>query len=125
VSSSRRLPEWDRLAATIPDTVTPMRRYLDQLACILRPGSVKGADLALRSLAAFLVEQAPEVHFITDIRRRHIEDFRTCKARGQLSHGASRPSAQPSTQRLRSARHRPGARLRDRLHKHGPTRRRS
>ncbi|HEY3036874.1 MAG TPA: hypothetical protein VGJ54_19730, partial [Streptosporangiaceae bacterium] len=54
-----------------------MRRYLDQLACILRPGSVSGADLALRSLAAFLTEQAPEVRFIGDIRRHHVEDFRT------------------------------------------------
>jgi site-specific recombinase XerD len=77
VSSSRRLPHWDQLAAVIPDTVTPMRRYLDQLACILRPGSVSGADLALRSLAAFLIEHAPEVRHVADIRRRHIEDFRT------------------------------------------------
>jgi len=77
VTGSRRLPGWDQLAAVIPDTVTPMRRYLDQLASILRPGSVNGADLALRSLAAFLAEQAPEVRFIADIRRRHIEDFRT------------------------------------------------
>jgi site-specific recombinase XerD len=77
VSDSRRLPGWDLLAAVIPDMVTPMRRYLDQLACILRPGSVNGADLALRSLAAFLIEQAPEVRFLADIRRRHIEDFRT------------------------------------------------
>jgi hypothetical protein len=51
--------------------------YLEQVACILRQGSVSGADLALRSLAGFLVEQAPEVRFIADIRRRHIEDFRT------------------------------------------------
>jgi hypothetical protein len=77
VSGPRRLPAWDLLAATIPDMVTPMRRYLDQLACILRPGSVSGADLALRSLAGFLVEQTPEVRFIADIRRQHIEDFRT------------------------------------------------
>jgi site-specific recombinase XerD len=77
VSGSRRLPGWEQLAATIPDVVTPMRRYLDQLACILRPGSVRGADLALRSLAAFLAEQTPEVRFIADIRRHHVEDFRT------------------------------------------------
>jgi site-specific recombinase XerD len=77
VTGSRRLPGWDQLAAVIPDTVTPMRRYLDQLASILRPGSVNGADLALRSLAAFLTEQAPEVRVIADIRRQHIEDFRT------------------------------------------------
>ncbi|RSM57984.1 hypothetical protein DMB66_31270 [Actinoplanes sp. ATCC 53533] len=77
MNGSRRLPAWDTLAAEIPDMVTPMRRYLDQLACILRPGSVSGADLALRSLAGFLVEQAPEVRHIADIHRRHIEDFRT------------------------------------------------
>jgi len=57
VSSSPRLPGWEQLAVTVPDVVAPMRRYLDQLSCILRPGSVNGADLALRSLAGFLVEQ--------------------------------------------------------------------
>jgi site-specific recombinase XerD len=77
VSNSRRLPDWNQLATVMPDVVTPMRRYLDQLACILRPGSVSGADLALRSLAAFLAEQAAEVRFIADIRRHHVEDFRT------------------------------------------------
>jgi site-specific recombinase XerD len=54
-----------------------MRRYLQQLDCILRPGSVSGADLALRSLAAFLAEEAPDVRFVSDIRRRHVEDFRS------------------------------------------------
>jgi site-specific recombinase XerD len=76
VSTSRRLPDWDRLASALPDVVAPMRRYLQQLACILRPGSVSGADLALRSLAAFLAEHAAEVQVIADIRRHHIEDFR-------------------------------------------------
>jgi hypothetical protein len=52
VSSSRRLSGWEQLTSTIPDVVAPMRRYLDQLACILRPGSVSGADQALRSLAS-------------------------------------------------------------------------
>jgi hypothetical protein len=54
------LPDWDHLAATAPDVVATMRRYLDQLACVLRPGSGGGgADLALRSLAAFLTKHAP------------------------------------------------------------------
>jgi len=75
--AAQRLPDWDRLHSVIPDIVTPMRRYLDQLACILRPGSVSGADQALRSLAAFLTEQAPDITFLADIRRHHIEDFRT------------------------------------------------
>jgi site-specific recombinase XerD len=77
VTGAQRLPDWDQLGAAIPDIVAPMRRYLQQLAAILRPGSVGGADQALRSLAAFLTEQAPDVRFVPDLRRRHIEDFRT------------------------------------------------
>jgi site-specific recombinase XerD len=75
VSGPVRLPDWEQLAVTAPDVVATMHRYLDQLACLLRPGSVTGADLALRSLAAFLTEQAPDVVTVTDISRRHIEDF--------------------------------------------------
>jgi site-specific recombinase XerD len=77
MTGAQRLPDWDHLAVAIPDLVTPMRRYLQQLDCILRPGSVSGADLALRSLAAFLAEQAPAVRFVGDIRRHHVEDFRS------------------------------------------------
>jgi len=77
VTRAQRFPEWEQLTTAIPDIVAPMRRYLQQLTAILRPGSVSNADQALRSLAAFLAEQAPEVRFIADIRRRHIEDFRT------------------------------------------------
>jgi site-specific recombinase XerD len=76
VSGPARLPDWNRLAADLPEVVATMRRYLDQLTCVLRPGSVSGADLALRSLAAFLVERAPEVTTVAAIGRRHIEDFK-------------------------------------------------
>ncbi|HEX5543265.1 MAG TPA: site-specific integrase [Micromonospora sp.] len=75
MSGPVRLPDWENLADVAPKIVATMRRYLDQLACMLRPGSVGGADLALRSLAAFLVEQAPDVITVADINRRHIEDF--------------------------------------------------
>ncbi len=75
MSGPVRLPDWDHLDAAAPKVVATMRRYLDQLACVLRPGSVGGADLALRSLAAFLVEQAPDVITVADINRHRIEDF--------------------------------------------------
>ncbi|WP_157744564.1 tyrosine-type recombinase/integrase [Micromonospora viridifaciens] len=76
MSESPRLPSWGQLADVIPDMVTTMRRYLDQISCILRPGSVRGADQALRSLAAFLAQHAPDVSSVADIGRRHMEDFR-------------------------------------------------
>ena len=53
-----------------------MRRYLTQIGCVLRPGSVSGADLALRSFAAFLAETAPEVTSTAQVTRRHIEDYK-------------------------------------------------
>jgi len=77
MSGGERLPDWEHLDAAIPDLVAPMRRYLQQLDCILRPGSVSGADLALRSFAAFLAAQASDVRFVSDIRRHHVEDFRS------------------------------------------------
>lgn len=69
------LPTWADLEAH-PQITKPMRRYLEQIACVLRPGSVNGTDLALRSFAAFLVETAPEVTSIGQVTRRHIEDYK-------------------------------------------------
>ncbi|GAA4251656.1 hypothetical protein GCM10022255_045130 [Dactylosporangium darangshiense] len=71
------LPGWEQLDTAVPDLVAPMRRYLQQLDCILRPGSVSGAGLALRSFAAFLAERARDVRFVSDIRRHHVEEFRS------------------------------------------------
>ncbi|MBA3368669.1 MAG: tyrosine-type recombinase/integrase [Geodermatophilaceae bacterium] len=70
------LPTWDRLAVSRPQLVEPMRRYLQQISCVLRPGSVGGADLALRSFTAFLLEAAPEVTSPAQVVRRHIEDYK-------------------------------------------------
>jgi site-specific recombinase XerD len=76
VSGPVRLPDWDTLAGQLPDVVATMRRYLDQLQCVLRPRSVVNTELALRSLPAFLAEQAPQVTTVKAISRRHIEDFK-------------------------------------------------
>ena len=70
-----RFPDWAALDAAAPAMVATMRRYLDQLTCLLRPRSVGNADQALRALAAFLAEHAPDVTAVADINRRHIEDF--------------------------------------------------
>jgi hypothetical protein len=47
------LPGWAELEAAVPRVAATMRRYLAQIGCVLRPGSVGGADLALRCFAAF------------------------------------------------------------------------
>ena len=70
------LPSWDQLAAKVPGITEPMRRYLEQVACVLRPGSVVNTDQTLRCFAAFLAEAAPAVTGLAQITRRHVEDFK-------------------------------------------------
>jgi site-specific recombinase XerD len=70
------LPSWQQLEPAVPKVVETMRRYLEQIACVLRPGSVTGADLALRSFAGFLAEAAPAVSSTAQVTRRHIEDYK-------------------------------------------------
>src|SRR5204863_9067889 len=60
----------------VPQITSTMRRYLTQIGCVLRPGSVGGADLALRCFAGFLAETAPEVASTAQVTRRHIEDYK-------------------------------------------------
>jgi site-specific recombinase XerD len=69
------MPSWDQLTATVPGITGPMRRYLEQIGCVLRPGSVVNTDGALRCFAAFLAEAAPGTG-LAQITRRHIEDYK-------------------------------------------------
>ena len=88
------LPTWADLGNLVPQLVAPMRRYLTQIACVLRPGSVGGADLALRSFAAFLAQTAPEVTSMTQVSRRHIEDYKPWLADRP---GQNKPRLTPAT----------------------------
>jgi hypothetical protein len=76
VSGPLLLPTWEQLGATHPQLVDTMGRYLQQIACVLRPGSVNGADLALRSFTSFLVQTSPAMVSTADITRRHVEDYK-------------------------------------------------
>jgi hypothetical protein len=40
------LPGWAELEPVTPQITATMHRYLAQIGCVLRPGSVTGADLA-------------------------------------------------------------------------------
>ena len=70
------LPTWEQLEAAVPQVVATMGRYLQQIGCILRPGSVTNTDLALRAFAGFLVETAPEVLSVAQVTRGHIEEYK-------------------------------------------------
>ena len=70
------LPTWDQLEAAIPQVVATMGRYLQQVGCVLRPGSVNNTAIALRAFAGFLVEAAPEVTSLAQVSRRHVEGYK-------------------------------------------------
>jgi site-specific recombinase XerD len=93
VSGPLLLPTWQEMAAR-PLIVDTMGRYLEQIGCVLRPGSVKGADLALRSFAAFLVETTTDVTSITQVTRRHVEDYKPWLAKRP---GQNKPRLTPAT----------------------------
>jgi site-specific recombinase XerD len=77
VSGPLLLPTWAQLEETQPQVVATMRAYLQQIAAVLRPGSVGGADLALRSFTAYLTAEHPDLQRIRDVGRPQIEGFKT------------------------------------------------
>ena len=71
-----RRSDWEALTITAPIMVATMRRYLDQLAVSLRPGSVETIDTTLRLFAQFAVDNYPDVRSVSNIGRIHIEGFK-------------------------------------------------
>jgi site-specific recombinase XerD len=94
VTGPALLPGWPQLAEVIPQVTAPMRRYLEQVACVLRPRSVENTDQALRSFAGFLAEAVPEVTCLGQVTRRHIEDYKPWLA---ARPGQNKPRLTPAT----------------------------
>ena len=78
-----------------PTLAAPMRRYLEQIACVLRPGSVAqhrpGAALVRRVPARAARPRSPADRQVT---RRHIEDYKPWLA---ARPGQHRPRASTAT----------------------------
>ncbi|AXG12149.1 hypothetical protein DN585_00690 [Intrasporangium calvum] len=85
---------WAELDAARPELAATMRHYLEQIGCVLRPGSVRNTDQALRSFAGFLLEQAPEVTTLAQVTRRHIEGYKPWLA---ARPGQHQPRVSPAT----------------------------
>lgn len=88
------LPCWDQLEPTIPQVTVTMRRYLDQITGILRPGSVTNTDGALRCFAAFLAQTHPDLAGVAAVTRRHVEDYKPWLA---ARPGQNKPRLTPAT----------------------------
>ena len=77
LSPSSRHTHWRALADRAPQLVETLRRYLTQIEVSMRPGSVALIDTTLRHLAVYLTDHHPDITGFADIRRTHIEGFKT------------------------------------------------
>lgn len=69
--------QWAQIAAQSPVLAQTAGAYLLQIAVSLRPRSVEAADGALRTFCRYLTGHHPEVSGFADVRRPHIEGFKT------------------------------------------------
>lgn len=67
---------WAQLDQAVPVMTVTMRRYLDQIACSLRPQSVRAYDQSLRIFGSYLVENYPDVTAIAQLQRPHLESYK-------------------------------------------------
>ena len=85
---------WEQLSCLAPAITDVMVRYIEQIACILRPGSVVGTDLDLRCFATYLTEYHPDVRSIAAIGRPQIEGYKPWLA---ARPGQNKPRLTPAT----------------------------
>jgi integrase len=64
-------------AGAAPQLAATAHRYLEQIFLSLRPATVAHAEHALRDLAMFCTAHHPEITRVADLRRPHLEAFKT------------------------------------------------
>jgi site-specific recombinase XerD len=74
--NAQQLPAWETLAESAPTLTATLRRYVEQINCVLRPASVTSTDLSLRTFASFLVADHPQVTAVAQLERVHLEDYK-------------------------------------------------
>jgi integrase len=94
------LPTWESLAEPAPVMTATMRRYLDQIDCVLRPSSVQAAGVALRMFATFIIETHPEVTAVAQLQRAHLEDYKRWLLARRSGRGQARLTATTRCLRL-------------------------
>ena len=84
--------EWEQMA---PQMAATMRNYLRQCALTQRPATLTHNEAALRELGTFVTGRFPEVARVADLRRPHIEAYKTWLAGRPLK----RPGRGPTLHR--------------------------
>ena len=69
--------DWEPVVAHAPLLAVTAWRYLDQVSLSFRPATIDVADNTLRCFAGYLVRCEPDVVGFIDVRRAHVEGFKT------------------------------------------------
>jgi integrase len=91
---------WKRIEQQAPVMAATMRRYLAQLGISMRPGSVALVDTTLRHLASYLTAHHPDVTAVAQIRRTHVEGFKTWMSSRPGYRGSDAPARTTSGMRI-------------------------
>jgi integrase len=86
--ASQRAEQWATVARTAPVMVATMQRYLEQISLSLRPGTVVNAEAVLREFASFIVDRSRATTAVADIRRSHVETYKSWLAERATNRGA-------------------------------------
>jgi integrase len=71
---------WAEVERHAPLISATARRYLDQLAVSLRPGTVRSTSSSLRRFCMHLVTEHPDVTGFKDVGRKHVESYKLALA---------------------------------------------
>jgi hypothetical protein len=85
--ASERARQWAEIAAAAPKLAETMNRYVEQVGLSLRPGTTRRHEAVTREFARFVIERDPAVAGAADIRRRHVEDYKTWLAERPAARG--------------------------------------
>jgi integrase len=91
--------DWAEIASVAPALAATSARYLHQIGLSLRPGSITGADAALRSFCRYLTVAHPETTSFAEVGRAQIEGFKTALA-ARLTPKGTPPSVNHRRTRL-------------------------
>lgn len=86
--NGQRAADWDRINHVAPQLAATMKDYLEQMTVRLRPNSIAGIDSSLRAFAGYLIDQHRDVGCVADVRRNHVQDYKTWLAARPGNRGA-------------------------------------
>ncbi|KAF0957016.1 tyrosine-type recombinase/integrase [Rhodococcus sp. T7] len=85
----RRDAQWRHITEHAPLLAITLRDYLDQMGVRLRPNSIASVEKSLRIFAGYLIEHHPDIRCVADVRRNHVQAYKTWLATRTGNRGPS------------------------------------